>query len=49
MDDRRKEEAGKPSTDRRFVTERELLRVLDEILWQVERRRVIPGEEPPAP
>jgi hypothetical protein len=48
MDDRRKEEAGKPSTERRFVTERELLRVLDEILWQVERRRVNP-EEPPAP
>jgi hypothetical protein len=43
MDDRRKEEAGKPQ-QRHIVTERELLRVLDESLWQVERRRVNPNE-----
>jgi hypothetical protein len=45
MDDRRKEEAGKPQ-QRHVVTERELMRVLDESLWQVERRRVNPSEKP---
>jgi hypothetical protein len=43
MDDHRKDEAGKPQP-RHIVTERELLRVLDESLWQVERRRVNPNE-----
>jgi hypothetical protein len=41
MDDRQHEEAGKPQPPR-FVTERQLHRVLDESLWQVERRRVEP-------
>jgi hypothetical protein len=39
MDDRQKEEALTPRSHRQ-VTERELQRVLDESLWQVERRRV---------
>jgi hypothetical protein len=50
MDDHRKDEAGKPQP-RYVVTERDILRVLDESLWQVERRRVNPSEktEPKAP
>ncbi|MET0413887.1 MAG: hypothetical protein ABW217_21435 [Polyangiaceae bacterium] len=44
MDERRKDEARKPE-QRHIVTERELLRVLDESLWQVERRRVNPSEQ----
>jgi hypothetical protein len=44
MDERRNEEARKPE-QRHTVTERELLRVLDESLWQVERRRVNPNEQ----
>lgn len=44
MDDRQNDEAGKPR-GKSFVTERELLRVLDESLWQVERRRVNPDEQ----
>lgn len=43
MDDRQKEEARKPR-DPRYVTERQLHRVLDESLWQIERRRVDPTE-----
>jgi hypothetical protein len=46
MDDRRKDDAGKHQQQRHIVTERELLRVLDESLWQVERRRVNPSESP---
>lgn len=43
MDDRQRDEAGTPQPPR-FVTERQLYRVLDESLWQVERRRVQPPE-----
>lgn len=42
MDDRQRDEARKPN-EPRFVTERQLQRVLDESLWQVERLRVDPG------
>ena len=45
MDDGRKEEAGTPQPPR-YVTERQLHRVLDETMWQVERRRVDPVEPP---
>lgn len=41
MDDGHKEEARTPQPPR-YVTERQLHRVLDESLWQVERRRVDP-------
>ena len=41
MDDGRQDEAGTPR-ERKHVTEHELYRVLDESLWQVERRRVDP-------
>ncbi len=43
MDDRQDKEAGTPQTPR-FVSERQLQRVLDESLWQMERRRVDPTE-----
>lgn len=41
MDDRQDKEAGKPQTPR-YVNDLQLHRVLDESLWQVERRRVDP-------
>jgi hypothetical protein len=41
MDDRRKDEARTPQTPR-YVTDLQLHRVLDESLWQIERRRVEP-------
>lgn len=41
MDDSQREEARTPQPPR-YVTERQLHRVLDECLWQVERRRVDP-------
>jgi hypothetical protein len=41
MDDRQRDEAVTPR-ERHQVTERELYRVLDESLWQVERRKVDP-------
>jgi hypothetical protein len=44
MDDRHDEEAGKASKVR-FVNDRDMMRVLDDCLWQVERRRA----PPPAP
>jgi hypothetical protein len=43
MEDRQQDEARKPLPPRQ-VTERQLHRVLDESLWQVERRRVDPSE-----
>jgi hypothetical protein len=43
MDDRQQDEARKPQPPR-YVTERQLHRVLDESLWQIERRRVDPAE-----
>lgn len=43
MDDGHKKEAGTPQPPR-YVTERQLHRVLDESLWQVERRRVDPAD-----
>lgn len=43
MDDRQKDEARTPQTPR-YVTDRQMHRVLDECLWQVERRRVDPAE-----
>lgn len=43
MDDRQQDEARKPQTPR-YVTERQLHRVLDESLWQIERRKVDPAE-----
>lgn len=39
MDDSQRNEARTPQ-DRKYVTEHELYRVLDESLWQVERQRV---------
>ncbi len=47
MDDSPRKEAGTPR-ERKYVTEHELYRVLDESLWQIERRRVDSreGEEP---
>lgn len=44
MEDRQGDEAVKPR-ERREVSERELNRVLDESLWQVERLRVEPKPE----
>jgi hypothetical protein len=44
MDDRQGE-AEKP-LDPRFVTERQLSRVLDDCLWQLERSRVKPAPPP---
>ena len=41
MDDRQKDEARKPQTPR-YVSDLQLHRVLDESLWQIERRRVDP-------
>jgi hypothetical protein len=41
MDDRHNEEARTPQTPR-YVTDLQLHRVLDESLWQIERRRVEP-------
>ena len=41
MDDRQKDEARTPQTPQ-YVTDRQLHRVLDESLWQIERRRVEP-------
>jgi hypothetical protein len=41
MDDRRDKEAGTPQTPR-YVNDLQLHRVLDESLWQAERRRVDP-------
>jgi hypothetical protein len=41
MDDRQKDEARTPQTPK-YVTDRQLHRVLDESLWQIERRRVDP-------
>jgi len=43
MDDRQQDEARKPQPPR-YVTERQLHRVLDESLWQIERRKVDPAE-----
>lgn len=39
MDDSQRSGARTPQ-DRKYVTEHELYRVLDESLWQVERQRV---------
>lgn len=39
MDDSQRNGAGTPQ-ERKYVTEHELYRVLDESLWQVERPRV---------
>ena len=41
MDDRRDKEARTPQTPR-YVNDLQLHRVLDESLWQAERRRVEP-------
>ncbi len=41
MDDRQKDGARTPQTPQ-YVTDRQLHRVLDESLWQIERRRVDP-------
>jgi hypothetical protein len=41
MDDRQKDEARTPQTPR-YVNDLQLHRVLDESLWQMERRRVEP-------
>jgi hypothetical protein len=41
MDDRHKDEARTPQPPQ-YVTDRQLHRVLDESLWQIERRRVDP-------
>jgi hypothetical protein len=43
MDDRQRDEARTPQVPR-YVTERQMQRVLDESLWEVERRRVDPTE-----
>lgn len=43
MDDRQSDEARKPR-EPRFVTERQLHRVLYESLWQAERLKVDPEE-----
>jgi hypothetical protein len=48
MDDRQREEARKPQ-EPRFVTERQLHRVLYESLWQVERLKVDPDQTPENP
>jgi hypothetical protein len=45
MDDRQEEEARTPQPPR-YVNDRQLHRVLDESLWQVERRRVAPPGSP---
>jgi hypothetical protein len=42
MDDRQKDEARTPQTPQ-YVSDLKLHRVLDESLWQVERRRVDPA------
>ncbi len=42
MDDRHKEEARTPQTPQ-YVNDLKLHRVLDESLWEMERRRVDPG------
>lgn len=42
MDDRQKDEARMPQTPR-YVSDLQLHRVLDESLWQIERRRVDPS------
>lgn len=41
MDDRQDDEARTPHTPR-YVSDLQLHRVLDESLWQIERRRVEP-------
>jgi hypothetical protein len=43
MDDRRDKEARTPQTPR-YVNDLQLHRVLDESLWEIERRRVDPAE-----
>jgi hypothetical protein len=45
MDDRQKDEARTPQTPP-YVNDLQLHRVLDESLWQVERRRVAPSGSP---
>jgi hypothetical protein len=48
MDDRQRDQARTPESSR-YVTERQLHRVLDESLWEIERRRVgstVPPQEP---
>lgn len=45
MDDGQKDEARTPQTPR-YVNDQQLHRVLDESLWQVERRRVAPSGNP---
>lgn len=45
MDDRQTEGIAM-AEERRFVSQSELLRVLDDCLWQVERRRVEPSSGP---
>ena len=42
MDDRQKDEARTPPPPR-YVNDLQLHRVLDESLWEMERRRVDPG------
>jgi hypothetical protein len=43
MDDRRDKEARTPR-EPRYVNDLQLHRVLDESLWEIERRRVDPAE-----
>jgi hypothetical protein len=45
MDDRQDKEARTPQTPR-YVNDLQLHRVLDESLWQIERRRVDPSGPP---
>lgn len=46
MDDSRKTEAGTPQVGR-FVSDLELMKSLNQCLWEVERKRVQEGNETP--